>query len=85
MPWTIPSSGLHALVNSDQAYGLSDLVSSGFVRVVTHPRVFGRPTPVDSALSFVDALRRQPNRIQIDPRSRHWDIFSRLDMSVVKK
>ncbi len=69
---------LHALVNSDQAYGLSDLVLSGFVRVVTNPRVFGRPTPVDLALSFVAQLRHQPNRIQVQPGLRHWDIFTKL-------
>jgi predicted nucleic acid-binding protein len=31
---------LEALINGDQAYGMVDLVLSGFLRVVTHPRVF---------------------------------------------
>lgn len=31
---------LDAEVNSEAAFGLSDLVLSGFVRIVTHPRVF---------------------------------------------
>ena len=30
-------------VNAPGAYGVSDLVLSGFVRVVTHPRVFDEP------------------------------------------
>ena len=30
---------LEELINSDQAYGFSNLVLSGFLRVVTHPRV----------------------------------------------
>ena len=33
---------LEALINSDQAYGMVDLVLSGFIRVVTHPRIFNR-------------------------------------------
>ena len=37
---------LEAWLDSDTAFGLSDLVLSGFLRVVTHPRVFNRPTPL---------------------------------------
>lgn len=69
---------VQSLVSSDQAFGTADLVLSAFVRVVTHPRVFAPPTPVDRALEFVDLLREQPNRVPIAPGPRHWDIFSRL-------
>ena len=31
------------MVNGDQAYGISELVLGGFIRVVTHPKVFLRP------------------------------------------
>lgn len=44
----------------DEPLGLSDMVLSGFLRVVTHPRVFKEPTPLASALEFVDALRAAP-------------------------
>ena len=40
---------LEELVNSDEAYAVSDLILSGFLRVVTHPRVFTPPTPVPAA------------------------------------
>ena len=40
--------------------GLSDLVASGFLRVVTHPRVFREPSPLDVATEFVAALRGSP-------------------------
>jgi predicted nucleic acid-binding protein len=43
---------LETVVNSDAAYGLSDLVLSGFLRVVTHPRVFKEPTPLGVALTL---------------------------------
>jgi toxin-antitoxin system PIN domain toxin len=56
-------------------YGLSDLVLSGFVRVVTHPRVFRDPTPLADALSFVRAIRDRPGRIPVEPGPRHWDLF----------
>jgi toxin-antitoxin system PIN domain toxin len=65
-------------IGSDAAFGLSELVLSSFVRVVTHPRVFVTPTPVEDALVFADALRGQPNCVVVSPGPRHWEIFTRL-------
>jgi hypothetical protein len=69
---------LERLVNGDEAYGVSDLVLSGFLRVVTHPRVFSVPSPITNAFEFARALRDAPNRVPIAPGDRHWDIFARL-------
>lgn len=69
---------LEGTVADDAAFGVSELVLSGFVRVVTHPRVFAPPEPLDSALAFADALRRAPNAVQVAPGERHWSIFERL-------
>jgi toxin-antitoxin system PIN domain toxin len=69
---------LEDLVNSDHAYGLSDLVLSGFLRVVTHPKVFNPPSGTDKALAFAEELRNQSTCAIINPGPRHWDIFSRL-------
>lgn len=69
---------LEELVNSDQTYGLSDLVLSGFLRIVTHPKVFNPPSTMDKALAFVQQLREQPNFTMINSGPRHWDIFFRL-------
>jgi toxin-antitoxin system PIN domain toxin len=69
---------LEELVNSDEAYAASDLILSGFLRVVTHPRVFAPATPVPAALAFVEAFRSHPSAVPIQPGVRHWDIFLRL-------
>ncbi|MES2176341.1 MAG: type II toxin-antitoxin system VapC family toxin [Gemmatimonadota bacterium] len=58
--------------------GVSDLVLSGALRVLTHPRVFVPPTPLPDALHFIAALRSRSNCVIVNPGSRHWDIFSRL-------
>lgn len=71
-PW------LEATVRSEGAFAVSDLVLSGFLRVVTHPRIFDPPTPLDAALGFADALCAQPNCMPIAPGERHWGIFRRL-------
>ena len=62
----------------DEPLGLSDLVLSGFVRVVTHPRIFREPTPLDIAIAFAQTLRDSPNALSLAPGSRHWKIFARL-------
>lgn len=69
---------LEETVSSDSAFGLSDLVLSWFVRIVTHPRIFNPPSPLSDALDFVDALTEQPNRVPVAPGPNHWAIFRRL-------
>ncbi len=69
---------LRARVTGQEAFGLSELVLSGALRVLTHPRVLAPPTPLDRALEFVATLRSQPNAVLLQPGPRHWEIFARL-------
>jgi toxin-antitoxin system PIN domain toxin len=69
---------LERLVNGDAAYGMSDLVLSGFIRVVTHPKVFKHPSKVSDALAFAGQLRDQSNCVRVEPGPRHWEVFRRL-------
>jgi toxin-antitoxin system PIN domain toxin len=69
---------LESVIDSDQAYGMADLVLSGFLRVVTHPRIFIHPSSLDQALAFVATVRNQPNCVLVQPGPRHWSIFEHL-------
>lgn len=69
---------LESVVNSDEAYGISDLVLSGFLRIATHPKIFDPPTSLSDALQFANELRDQPHCVKIAPGPRHWGIFERL-------
>jgi uncharacterized protein len=69
---------LDSVANGDEAFALSDIVLSGFLRVVTHPRVFRPPSPIDDALGFTEDLLSQPNCVMIRPGPRHWGLFARL-------
>jgi toxin-antitoxin system PIN domain toxin len=69
---------LESLINGDAAFGFSELVLSGFLRVVTHPRVFNPPSDLNSAFAFAQAIRNQPNAVPISPGPRHWNIFQHL-------
>lgn len=78
-----PAHGRYArwikdVARADAAFGLADLVLSGFIRVVTHPRVFKLPSPLEEALSFVEWLRQRPNCISVNPGPRHWGLFTSL-------
>jgi toxin-antitoxin system PIN domain toxin len=66
---------LEGVIASSEAFGLSELVLSGVLRVLTHPRVFNPPTPPQKAVAFVEALRAQPNAVLLRPGDRHWEIF----------
>ena len=67
-----------ALRAAPEPFGLSDLVLSGALRVLTHPRVFGPPTPPALAQQYVAALRGTPNAVMVAPGARHWALFSAL-------
>ncbi len=69
---------LDETVASPEAFGLSELVLSAFVRVVTNPRIFPDPDSVADAFDFTAALRAEPNSVIVSPGERHWDIFTRL-------
>lgn len=65
-------------IDGDEALGVSDLVLSGFVRVVTHPKVFARPSRLDDAFAFALQVREAPNAVPVAPGPRHFDLFRRL-------
>jgi toxin-antitoxin system PIN domain toxin len=52
-----------------------------FVRVVTHPKIFAKPSSTADALAFAAQVREQPNAALVSPGTRHWDIFPRLCVS----
>ena len=69
---------LEETVRAPRSFGMSDLVLSAFLRVVTSPRIFRRPSVTANALEFVAALRDRPNAVAVSPGSRHWSIFEGL-------
>ena len=69
---------LEAELGGTRPCAVSELVLAGFLRVVTHPKVFGDPTPLTMALEFVRDLRSHPNLHLISPGGRHWEIFVSL-------
>lgn len=53
------------------------MVASGYLRVVTHPKVFAQPTPIDAALDFLDTILATPG-VHMPPVGREWSALRRL-------
>ena len=69
---------LEDAVESPEAFGVNSLVNSGFLRVVTHRRVFRTPSSLVDAIEFLETLTGVPQAVPITPGPRHWEIFTAL-------
>ena len=59
------------LATDSEPFALSVLVLSGFVRIVTNPRVFDPPSTLDQSFAFVSSLVERPTARIIDPGPDH--------------
>ncbi len=66
---------LEAELATPAGIALSHLVLSGFVRVVTHPKIFKTPTPLDKALEFVIDPQNRSAVTMVKPSAGHWEVF----------
>jgi toxin-antitoxin system PIN domain toxin len=57
--------------------GLLGTVVAGFLRLVTHRRVFAEPTPMATAIAFVDALLAQPG-VAMSAAQDEWPAFKKM-------
>jgi toxin-antitoxin system PIN domain toxin len=71
-------SWLEDEVNSDSPFALADIAVSGFIRVVTNPRIYQSPSKLAPALEFVDGLAAQPTCVAVSAGPSHWPIFRRV-------
>jgi uncharacterized protein len=61
-----------------EAVGVSELVLSAVVRLVTNGRLFECATPPAIALNYCEDLRSAPAARIVAPGQRHWAIFADL-------
>jgi len=55
-----------------------DSVLLGFLRIVTSPRIYDLPAPIDQALAFASALRRGRRARVVEDLGSVWSAFDRL-------
>jgi toxin-antitoxin system PIN domain toxin len=65
-------------LQSDDAFGISELVLSGFVRIVTNPAWFPNPASTVAALEYVEWILDHANCVVLRPGAGFWQIFTKL-------
>lgn len=58
--------------------GISELVLSGFLRIVTNHRIFVDPTSPEKALEFCAAVLNGRSANSVRPTERHWVVFEQI-------
>ena len=69
---------LTSAIESQEAIGISELILSSTIRILTNSRIFKLPTTFDDAFKYVNGLRSLSQAVVVAPGERHWDIFERL-------
>jgi toxin-antitoxin system PIN domain toxin len=69
---------LERLARGPEPFALSVLVAVAFVRVVTNPRIYPRPTPTALALAAVDQIAAHPGCRLVAPSEDHWSRVASL-------
>jgi len=72
-------------LDSDEAFGISPLVLSGFTRIVTNRKAFVEPDPIEDALAFCGSLIDLPQAVVLTEGPRHWALFADLCRAVEAK
>ena len=66
------------LANGPEPFALSELVLHGFLRIVTHSRIFDPPSTSSQAFKFLNSLLELRTCTLIRPGPHHWGIFRQL-------
>jgi toxin-antitoxin system PIN domain toxin len=56
---------------------LMPMVVASFLRLVTNPRIFVQPTPIDDAMAFLDALTAVPG-VELVPLGAEWPMLRQI-------
>src|SRR5258708_37483898 len=69
---------LDALRRGQSSFGIPELVLSGFVRIVTAPKPFARPSTTNEAFDFAASVLASPRCLLVRPTETHWRMFDTL-------
>ncbi len=66
---------LRTMTEADEPFAVAEVALAGFLRIVTNPRIFDPPTPMETAIAFCQRLVDWPRAVMLGPSRRHWEIF----------
>lgn len=71
-------SWVEGMVGGNEAFAVSELVLSAFVRIVTNRRIYADPSTLERALTFTEEILSADGCHLVAPGDRHWSIFTGL-------
>jgi toxin-antitoxin system PIN domain toxin len=77
-PHETSKAWLDSVIAGEARFGVSKLVLSAVVRIVTNQKIFNVPSALSETFGYCASLIRQPHCEAVEPGERHWDLFSRL-------
>jgi toxin-antitoxin system PIN domain toxin len=78
-PWHAPAAAnIRALAEGTAAWAIPWPCVHEFLAIVTHPRIYKPPTPVDQAVAQVDAWLESPTLVVIGEAESHWRALREL-------
>ena len=66
---------LQSVLREPPGVAVSELALSGCLRIITHPKIFKRPTPLLQALDFLEDFRSREQVHLLGPGAGPWQIF----------
>lgn len=69
---------LERVFSGPEPVGLPWQTISAFVRIITHPRLPGRPISTNAAIEIVDRWLEQTNVHALGPGEQHWPLFRQM-------
>jgi uncharacterized protein len=69
---------LEELIDSNEAFGVSDITWCGVIRIATNPKAYEFPSTLEEILEFANYVRSQANYVTVAPGPQHWAIFANL-------
>ena len=69
-------------LNGSAILAISPSVISGYLRIVTHPKIFKNPSSLKEAIEFCEIIRSASSVIFIEPGEQHWEIFCHLSQEI---
>lgn len=66
------------VMNQQEPVGLPLAVATGFLRLMTNPKVIQPPMPLNDAVEIVKSWLAAPNVTLLQATARHWDELARI-------
>ncbi|MDC7234620.1 MAG: hypothetical protein PQJ58_15420 [Spirochaetales bacterium] len=66
------------LLKSGDTFGYSTLALNGFMRIVSHKKIFREPSDFETMMKFVESITSHPASRCIDPGPAHWQLYRHL-------